>query len=111
MKSNAAQPSQRSLGMLIAAPCETPAFRYGIGLAEAAQKAGVQVFLYLLDDAVAAANCRELRVLAEEGVKISACAYAAQRRSMPLFDHVTYGGLSMLNDLILHSDRFVGFCR
>lgn len=83
-------------------------FRSGVALAEGAQWEGGRVFLYLLDDAVEGAM--EMRRLTEQGVRISACAYAAQRRSLPFCEHIVYGGFSMLNDIIAHSDRFVSDC-
>lgn len=99
---------QGALGMLLTAAPGSLEFQNATALAEESQRKGVRVFLYLLDDAVEGA--REMRGLAEQGVRISACAYAAQRRSLPFFEHVVYGGLSMLNNIIAHSDRFVSDC-
>ncbi len=101
----------RTLGMLLAVGPETSTFRYAIGLAGTAQRERVQVYLYLLDEAVLAADSREMRELSQSGVKISGCAYAAQRRSLFMPEHIVWGGLKLLNDIIAHSNRFVGFCR
>ena len=99
---------QGALGLLLTAAPGSLEFQNASALAEESQRKGGQVFLYLLDDAVEGA--REMRGLAEQGVRISACAYAAQRRSLPFCEHVVYGGLSMLNNIIAHSDRFVSNC-
>lgn len=97
-----------TLGMLLASAPGSSEFQNATALAEESQRKGLRVFLYLLDDAVEGA--REMRGLAEQGVRISACAYAAQRRSSPFCEHVVYGGLSMLNEVIARSDRFVSDC-
>jgi sulfur relay (sulfurtransferase) complex TusBCD TusD component (DsrE family) len=102
--------TQRSLGILIAVSPSEESFGYGIGLAQAAQKEGVQVYLYLLDDAVESAPQTSISDLVHQGVKVTACAYAARRRHLDLNDNVTFGGLGLLNDIIANTDRFVGFC-
>lgn len=108
MEANAAEDRQGTLGILLSATPGSSEFQSGVALAEESQRKGVGVFLYLLDNAVEGA--KEMRGLAEQGVRISACAYAAQRRSLPFCEHVVYGGFSMLNDIIAHSDRFVSDC-
>ena len=102
--------TQKTLGILLAtAPSET-SHQYGVRLAARAQETDHQVFLYLLDDAVAAASGLPIRDLLARGVKISGCAYAAQRRGIELTDEITYGGLGILNEIIRKTDRFVAFC-
>ncbi len=100
----------RSLGILIAVSQSEKAFHYGVGLARAAQIEGIQVYLYLLDDAVEAASKPPIKNLVRQGVKVTACAYAAQRRHLDFNDEVIFGGLGLLNDIITNTDRFVGFC-
>ena len=108
MEANATESRQSTLGMLLTTAPGSVEFRSGMALAEEAQRKGIRVFLYLLDESVKGA--REMRRLTEQGVQISACAYAAQRRSLPFCEHIVYGGFSMLNDIIAHSDRFVSDC-
>ena len=108
MEVNVAKTGQGALGMLLTNAPGSVEFRSAMALAEESQREGLRVFLYLLDEAVEGA--KEMRRLAEQGVRISACAYAAQRRSLPFCEHVVYGGFSMLNDIIAHSDRFVSDC-
>lgn len=102
--------SRQTLGILIAVSPSEITFTYGIGLAQAAQKEGVQVYLYLLDDAVESAPQTSIADLVDQGVKVTACAYAARRRHLKLNNNVTFGGLGLLNDIIANTDRFVGFC-
>ena len=108
MEVNAAETGQGALGMLLTTAPGSVEFQSAMALAEESQWKGLRVFLYLLDDAVEGA--KEMRGLAEQGVRISACAYAAQRRSLPFCEHIVYGGFSMLNEIIAHSDRFVSDC-
>lgn len=102
--------TQRSLGILIAVSPSEASFDYGIGLARAAQREGVQVYLYLLDDAVKSASHTSVGDLVHQGVKVTGCAYAARRRHLDFNEKVTFGGLGLLNDIIANTDRFVGFC-
>ena len=97
--------------MLLATAPDTDSFRYGINLARAAQAEGVRVHLYLLDQAVVAADGEVIGALAERGGRICGCALAARRYRCPLCDPVIWGGLKLLNDIIVRTDRFVGFCR
>lgn len=108
MEANVTEARQGTLGLLLTTAPGSVEFRSAMALAEESQRKGGRVFLYLLDDAVEGA--KEMRRLVEQGVRISACAYAAQRRSLPFCEHVVYGGFSMLNDIIAHSDRFVSDC-
>ena len=108
MEVNAAKSRQGALGILLSAAPGSSEFHSAMALAKESQRKGLRVFLYLLDDAVEGA--KEMRGLAEQGVRISACAYAAQRRSLPFCQHVVYGGLSMLNNIIAHSNYFASDC-
>ncbi|MCS1410278.1 MAG: hypothetical protein M2R45_03470 [Verrucomicrobia subdivision 3 bacterium] len=110
MNASAATTRSQSLGILLAVSSDSSSFTRAIRLAKEAQAKDINVFLYLLDDAVVAASQPDIQNLAETGVKITACAYAAKRRSLHFADHITYGGLSILNDIIMHSDRFISFC-
>ena len=99
-----------SLGILLGvAPHEAP-FGYAVQLANASLAAGHRVYVYLLDDAVAGSEQAAIAKLEHKGAKISACAYAARKRNLVLKDHIVYGGLGILHEIILKTDRFVGFC-
>ena len=97
------------LGILISCPPDSHNFRHGLGLASAAIKSGVDVYLYCIDDAVRGVEDSELQVLQGQGVKLYACAYGANRRSYPLTDKATFAGLTVVTDLIAGTDRFVSF--
>jgi sulfur relay (sulfurtransferase) complex TusBCD TusD component (DsrE family) len=50
-----------------------------------------------------------LNQLTADGLKLFACAYGAQRRSVALNEQATFSGLSLLSDVIASTDRFVSF--
>lgn len=99
----------RKLGILIAAAPEAAGFRHGLGLAEAALRAGVDVYCYCLDDAVTGVLDPRLQALRGRGLKLFACAYGADRRNLPLNDLATFAGLTVVSDLIASTDRVVCF--
>lgn len=99
----------RKLGILIAAAPGKAGFRHGLGLAEAALRAGVDVYCYCLDDAVAGVPDPRLQGLRRRGLKLYACAYGAHRRNLPINDQATFAGLTVVSDLIASTDRFVCF--
>ena len=99
----------KKLGVLLSTRPEAANFRHGLHLAEAALDAQVTVYLYCIDDAVNGVADARLQALQTRGLKLFACAYGAQRRSIPLADAATYAGLSVLSDLIAGTDRFVSF--
>ena len=43
------------------------------------------------------------------GVSLYACAYGAHKRSMPLSPYATFVVLTVVNDIIAGTDRFVSF--
>jgi len=103
------QLGEKKLGVLLAAPPDQPNFGRGIRLAEAAMERGAQVYVYCIDDAVAGLNDAKLQALKVRGAKLFACAFGAQRRNVSLTDLATFAGLSTVNELIAHTDRFVAF--
>lgn len=99
----------RKLGILLStAPAES-AFRHGVRLAEAALAGGVDVYLYCIDEAVRGVSDPDLQALRNRGLKLYACAYGAQRRNIPVNDQAMFAGLTIVNDLIAGTDRFVSF--
>jgi len=99
----------KKLGLLISVPPGHPNFSHGVRLAETALAQGVDVYLYCIDEAVNALADSQLQRLRTIGLKLFACAYGAQRRHLPLGDQATFGGLTIVNDLIAGTDRFVSF--
>lgn len=70
---------------------------------------GITVYLYCIDDAVAGVDDPELQALRQRGLILYACAYGAQRRELPLSDRANFAGLTVVNDLVAATDRFVSF--
>lgn len=99
----------RKLGILLSTRPEQEPFRHGLRLADAALAAGVDVYLYCIDDAVWGVGEPALQQLKGRGLKLYACAYGAQRRKVPVNELAMFAGLTVVNDLIASTDRFVSF--
>lgn len=78
-----------------------------VGLSEAALDRGAQVYLYLIDDGVAAVDDPRLQTLGERGARLFVCAFGCQKRGLPLSERATNCGLVVLTDVINGTDRFV----
>lgn len=99
----------RKLGILLSTRPEERPFTHGLRLAEAALAAGVDVYLYCIDNAVAGVGDPALQALRARGLKLYACAYGAQRRNLPINDLAMFAGLTVVNDLMAGTDRFLSF--
>jgi hypothetical protein len=97
--------SRASLTLLLSLPPTHADFRDAVQRAERAL-ASTEVYLYCLDDAVEGLQDRELQALRRRGLRLFACAYAAQRRGIPMAEQATFAGLGLLTDLILGTDQF-----
>jgi sulfur relay (sulfurtransferase) complex TusBCD TusD component (DsrE family) len=78
-----------------------------VGLSEAALDRGAQVYLYLIDDGVAAVDDPRVQTLGERGARLFVCAFGCQKRGLPLSERATNCGLVVLTDVINGTDRFV----
>src|SRR5437773_2375175 len=99
----------KKLGILISCLPDQPNFTHGIRLAEAALADGVDVYIYCIDDAVKGVEKPEMQALKNRGLKLYACAYGAHRRNYPLNENAVFAGLTVVNDIIAATDRFVSF--
>ncbi len=99
----------KKLGLLISVPPEHPNFNHGLRLAEIALARGVVVYFYCIDDAVKGLSDPRLQQLKADGLKLFACAYGAQRRGIAGGEQAIFGGLTIVNDLIAGTDRFLSF--
>src|SRR5262245_15156396 len=99
----------KKLGLLLSTPPAHPNFEHGLRLAETALARGMDVYLYCIDEAVTGLEHPRLQSLREQGLKLYACAYGAQRRNIPVSDKAIFAGLSLVSDLIAGTDRFVSF--
>ncbi len=101
--------SGKKLGLLLSAAPDKASFTHAIRLAEAALNGGLQVYLYCIDDAVMGLNDSKLQNLKERGMHLFACAYGAERRTIPLSDAAIFSGLTVVSDLVASTDRFLSF--
>ena len=99
----------KKLGVLISCPPGQPGFRHGLRVAAAAMRRGVNVYLYCIDEAVLGVADAELQQLKAAGLNLYACAYGAHKRNIALTDHATFAGLTVVNDIIAGTERFVSF--
>jgi len=99
----------KKLGLLLSTRPDTPNFRHGVNLAEAALAADVKVYLYCIDDAVHGVGDAQIQSLKARGLNLYACAYAAQRRNIPVDDLAAFAGLGVVGDLMTATDRFLSF--
>ena len=99
----------RKLGLLVSVGPEHPNFEHCVRLAQSAREAGVEVYLYCLDDAVRGVIDERLQHLRAGGLKLLGCAYAARQRKLVMGEEAVYAGRTMLSDLMGSTDKFVGF--
>jgi len=99
--------AKRKLGLMVSTAPEHPNLETALGLSGAALDRGADVYLYLIDDAVAAVEDPRLQALAGRGLKLFVCAYGCQKRRLPLSDKATNCGLVVLTDLINGTERFL----
>jgi sulfur relay (sulfurtransferase) complex TusBCD TusD component (DsrE family) len=99
----------KKLGIMIGALPGSQNFHHGSELAREALSQGLEVYLYFIDEAVRGVELEAVQSLKSQGVKLFACAYSLQKRQLPLSPNATMAGLTILNDVISSTDRFVGF--
>ena len=99
---------KRSLGILLSTGPESSNLSTALGLSSAALGAGVDVYLYLVDEGVLAVDDPRFQPLRDAGLKLFACAYGAQQRGVPRKDEkATYCGLVVLSNIVSSCERFV----
>ena len=99
----------KRLGIMVSAMPGSRNFAHGLRLASEAQERGVEVYLYLMDEGVHGLTDPRLARLKEGGMKLFACAFSLQKRNLPLECPATLAGLTLLNDILTSTDRFVSF--
>ncbi len=97
----------RKLGLMLSTAPEHANLATAVGLSSAALDRGLSVYLYLIDDAVAAVEHPLVQGLADRGARLFVCAYGCQKRRRPLSDRATNCGLVVLGDVISGTDRFL----
>jgi hypothetical protein len=99
----------KKLGVLISCAPDQPGFRHGLRTAQAALQKGINVYLYCIDEAVKGLADPLLQNLKSNGLNLYACAYGAHKRHLPLSAEATFAGLTVVNDLLVSTDRFLAF--
>jgi sulfur relay (sulfurtransferase) complex TusBCD TusD component (DsrE family) len=97
----------KKLGLMVSTSPDHPNLETALGLGRAALDRGADVYLYLIDDAVAAVEDARLLALTGRGLKLFVCAHGRLKRGLSLSDAVTNCGLVVLSDLINATDRFL----
>lgn len=97
----------KKLGLMLSTGPEHVNLTTMLGLSSAALDRGAQVYLYLIDDGVAAVEDARVQALADRGARLFVCAYGCQKRGQPLSERATNCGLVVLTDVINGTDRFV----
>jgi sulfur relay (sulfurtransferase) complex TusBCD TusD component (DsrE family) len=99
----------KKLGLMVSTAPDHGNLDTALALSETAMGRGVDVYLYLIDDAVAAVEDARVQRLTAGGLRLFVCAYGCQKRRLPLSDKATNCGLVVLTDLVNATDRFVSF--
>ncbi|MCP9472649.1 MAG: DsrE family protein [Nitrospira sp.] len=104
--------TRRKLGILLALPPADKSAAVVHGLAQAACKAGHEVYLYLIDEGVKNLDSPSYRDLAASGVRMFACAYGCQQHRVSTADldpSISLSGLVVLSGLIDACEPFLSF--
>ncbi|MCC7202242.1 MAG: DsrE family protein [Nitrospirae bacterium] len=99
----------RKLGILLSTPPSHKNLETVIGLISSALRNDVTVYLYLDDEGVECIKEKSLIALSGDGLKLSVCAYGAQKKGVEPSDIAVFGGLAVLSELITACDRFIAF--
>ena len=103
---------KRKLGLLLSLPPSHESVATVHGLAEAALKAGHEVYLYLIDEGVKNIDTPHYRSLAQSGAKVFACAYGCQQHHVAITNldsKISLCGLVVLSGIIDACDPFLSF--
>lgn len=97
----------KKLGVMLSTDPGHPNLETCLALGREALAAGVDLYLYLIDDGVRAIDDDRILELGRRGAKLFVCAYGCQRRGLPITDKAAYCGLVVLTDLINGCERFL----
>ena len=99
---------KRALGILLSTGSESVNLSTAVHLSDAALKANVDVYLYLIDRGVLTVDDPRFEPLRSAGLKLFACAYGAQQHGVARKEEkATYCGLVLLSNIVSTCDRFV----
>jgi sulfur relay (sulfurtransferase) complex TusBCD TusD component (DsrE family) len=102
----------RKLGFLLSTAPSEKTIETVVGLAEAAIRQGIDVYLYLIDEGVKSFTDTRFSRLLDGGVKMSVCAYGCQQHGVStqhVDSRISLSGLVVLSGIIDGCDRFLAF--
>src|SRR4030067_3434765 len=99
----------KKLGILLSTPPSDRNIETVIGLISSAMRNNIIVYLYLDDDGVECINDNRLVAMSGDSLKLSVCAYGAQKKGIEPSDVAMFGGLAGFYELIKACDRFLAF--
>ncbi len=102
----------KKLGVLLSTPPSHPSVTTVSRLCEEALTAGLDVYLYLIDEGVKNVGDARFSRFSHAGGKFFVCAYGCQQHGVEtdtLSKDVTLCGLVVLSNIINGCDRFVAF--
>ena len=102
----------KKLGVLLASPSTSSNSQAVFHLCQEALQAGLDVYLYLIDQGVQSLRDERYLTLSQSGVKFFACAYGCERHQIStdnLPPTVSLSGLVVLSHIINGCDRFLAF--
>lgn len=109
MNPPASAPSPATAAFVLTVGPDDAKFATCLAAVERARAAGCEIFLYCLDDGVAAIGDPRLAHADAPPFHLFGCAYAAEQRHLERRPEANWGGLKMLGDLIAHTASFASF--
>jgi hypothetical protein len=99
----------KKLGVLITVGPDNAKFPLALALLAVAQRRGLKIYLYCVDDGVLSVSHPQIQEYKAGGVHLFGCAYGAGKRGLALTPQATWSGLTMLSDILGSTDRFISF--
>src|SRR4030067_3305255 len=90
----------KKLGILLSTPPSDQNIETVIGLISSAMRNNIIVYLYLDDDGVECINDNRLVSMSGDGLKLSVCAYGAQKKGLEPRDAAMVGGRAGIAEVI-----------
>jgi len=103
---------KKKLGMMLSTPPENANLQTVTRLSEEALSAGLDVYVYLIDEGVKNLSDSRLCHLTASGLKLFACAYGCQKHQVSTEGYgkdVAFCGLVVLSNIMSGCDRFLAF--
>jgi len=101
--------ARKKLGVLLSSHPDQGDLGHVKALCNASLGAGVDTYLYLIDEGTRAYGDAELMAMKDDGLKLFVCAYGGLQRGIQPDEGAVFGGLSVLGGIMEGCDRFVSF--